>query len=105
VQDEPIKPTLKVPGTQRLKLKYDEVVSSCAVNLNLRHCPTVLVQSSSTTTSIIISLVGASELSVKMAVYMVQWCKLKHGHEFPAPGAALSSFAFHQAVDVDADAC
>jgi len=32
---------------------------------------TVLVQSSSTTTSIIISLVGASELSVKNAVFMV----------------------------------
>jgi Na+/phosphate symporter len=32
---------------------------------------TVLVQSSSTTTSIIIALVGSNELSVKMAVYMV----------------------------------
>ena len=32
---------------------------------------TVLVQSSSTTTSIIIALVGANELSVRIAVFMV----------------------------------
>jgi hypothetical protein len=27
VQVEPIKPTLKAPGTQRLKLKYDDMLS------------------------------------------------------------------------------
>jgi hypothetical protein len=57
---------MTAPGTRRLKLQHDELVSSSALNLELRHCPTVLVQSSSTTTSIIISLVGASELSVKV---------------------------------------
>jgi len=37
VQANPIKPsTLKAPGTKRLKLKYDEVLSSVAFNLNLR---------------------------------------------------------------------
>jgi hypothetical protein len=79
---------------------------------------TVLVQSSSTTTSIIISLVGASELSVKMAVYMVGWCKLKHLNwcsafkfafyppssscSFPLLPPHFSSFLLLPPVDVDA---
>ena len=36
VQVDPIKPTMKAPGAKRLKLKYDEVLSNFAYNLNLR---------------------------------------------------------------------
>jgi hypothetical protein len=36
VQVDPIKPTLKAPGTKRLKLKHDKLLSSFAVNFNLR---------------------------------------------------------------------
>ena len=37
MQVEPMKPMLKAPGTERLKRKYDEVLSSFAFNFNLRH--------------------------------------------------------------------
>ena len=37
VQVDPIKPTLKPPGTKRLKLEYDEPLSSFAFNFKLRH--------------------------------------------------------------------
>ena len=33
---DPIKPTLKVPGTKRLKLKHDKLLSTFAFNFNLR---------------------------------------------------------------------
>jgi hypothetical protein len=36
VQVDPIKPTLKAPGTRRLKLKYYELLSSFAFNSNVR---------------------------------------------------------------------
>jgi len=36
VQVDPIKHTLKAPGTKCLKLKYDELLSSFASNFNLR---------------------------------------------------------------------
>jgi hypothetical protein len=36
VQVDPIKPTLKPPGTKRLKLKYEKLVSSFGFNVNLR---------------------------------------------------------------------
>ena len=36
VQVAPIKPTLKAPGTKRLKLKCDEPLSNVAFNFNLR---------------------------------------------------------------------
>ena len=36
MQVDPIKPTLKVPETKRLKLKYDEPLSSFAFHFNLR---------------------------------------------------------------------
>ena len=36
MQDNPIKPTLKAPGTKRLKLKYDELLSTFAFKFNLR---------------------------------------------------------------------
>ena len=36
MQFYPINPTLNAPGTQRLKLQYDEVLSSFAFNFNLR---------------------------------------------------------------------
>ena len=32
----PIKPTLKAPGTKRLKLTYDKLLSSFAINFKLR---------------------------------------------------------------------
>jgi len=37
VQVDPIKPTLKAPGTKRLKLKVDDKLTKFAFNLNLRH--------------------------------------------------------------------
>ena len=36
VQVDPIKPTLKATGSERLKLKYDEPLSNFAFNFNLR---------------------------------------------------------------------
>jgi len=36
VQVDPIKPTLKAPGTKRLKLKHDEPLSNFAFKFNLR---------------------------------------------------------------------
>ena len=36
VQVEPMKPMSKAPGTERLKLKYDKLLSSFAFNFNLR---------------------------------------------------------------------
>ena len=36
VQVDPFKPTLKAPGTKRLKLKHDKLVSSFAFIFNLR---------------------------------------------------------------------
>ena len=36
MQVDPIKPTFKAPGTERLKLKYDKVLASFAFNFNLR---------------------------------------------------------------------
>jgi hypothetical protein len=36
VQVDPIKPTLKAPGTLRLNLKSDELLSNVAFNFNLR---------------------------------------------------------------------
>ena len=36
MQVDPIKPTMKAPGTKRLKLKYDEPLSGFGFNFNLR---------------------------------------------------------------------
>jgi hypothetical protein len=36
VQIDPIKPTLKAPGTKRLKLQCDELLSDFAFDFNLR---------------------------------------------------------------------
>ena len=38
MQVDPIKPKLKPPGIERLKLKYDEPPSNFAFKFNLRHC-------------------------------------------------------------------
>ena len=38
MQVAPIKPTLKAPGTKRLKLKYDKLLSSFAFKFSLRRC-------------------------------------------------------------------
>jgi hypothetical protein len=40
VQVDPIEPTLKAPGTNRLELQYNEVLSSFAFNFNLRRYTT-----------------------------------------------------------------
>ena len=44
MQVDPIKPTLKAPGTKRLKLKYDGLLSSFAFKFNLRRYNEVLVE-------------------------------------------------------------
>ena len=36
VQADPIKPTWKAPGTERLKLNYDQLVSNFAFKFNVR---------------------------------------------------------------------
>jgi len=36
VQVDPIKPTLKAPGTERLELKYEELLSNFGLKINLR---------------------------------------------------------------------
>jgi len=36
VQVDPVKSMLKAPGTKRLKLKYNELLSNIALNFNLR---------------------------------------------------------------------
>jgi hypothetical protein len=41
VQVDPIEPTLKAPGTNRLKVKYHKVLSSFAFKFNLRRYRTV----------------------------------------------------------------
>jgi len=38
VQVESIKPPLKAPGTKRLKLTYDKLLSNFAFSFNLRRC-------------------------------------------------------------------
>jgi len=43
VQVDPIKPKLKPPGCQRLKLSYDEPLSKFAFKFNLRRFNTVTV--------------------------------------------------------------
>ena len=53
---------------------------------------TVLVQSSSTTTSIIISLVGADELSVNTAVFMVMGANI--GTSVTNTIVAMGTFCF-----------
>jgi len=40
VQVDPFKRTLKPPGTKRLRLQYDELVSSVAFNFNMRRYTT-----------------------------------------------------------------
>ena len=41
MQVDPIKPTLKAPGTKRLKLEYYEMLSRFAFEFNLRRCTQV----------------------------------------------------------------
>jgi hypothetical protein len=46
VQVEPIKHTLKAPGTKRLKLQYGELLSSLPLKFNLRRY--IMVQTART---------------------------------------------------------
>ena len=43
VQVVPMKPVLKAPGSMLLKLSYDELLSSFALNIDLRRYTTVMV--------------------------------------------------------------
>jgi len=43
VQVDPIKPTLKAPGIERLKLKHEELLSNFGFKFNLRRYTTVMV--------------------------------------------------------------
>ena len=47
VQVDPFKPTLKAPGTERLKLKHDEPLSDFAFNFKLRRYTEDMERSSS----------------------------------------------------------
>ena len=42
MQGDPIKPTLKLPGTNRMKLEYEKLLSSVAFKFNLRRYSTEL---------------------------------------------------------------
>ena len=44
MQVDPIKPMLKAPGTERLKLEYDELLSTFAFKFNLRRYTKVIVE-------------------------------------------------------------
>ena len=46
MQVDPIKPTLKAPGSERLKLKYDEPLSNFAFNIYLRRYTEVQIEES-----------------------------------------------------------
>jgi hypothetical protein len=46
VQVDPIKPTLKAPGTRRLTLNCDELLSSSAFKINLRRYNVAAVEAS-----------------------------------------------------------
>ena len=43
VQVEPMKSMVKAPGTKRLKLKYDKLLSKFAFNFNLRRYNTTMI--------------------------------------------------------------
>ena len=75
MQVEPIKPTLKAPGTERLKLKYDELHSSVAFNFNLRRYSMVITEYNTSAASL---LAGAHRLAVglKLMSFMVGRCTL-----------------------------
>jgi hypothetical protein len=59
VQVDPIKATLKAPGTKRLKLKSDELLSSFAFNFNMRRYSK-----------------GGPYLAKMRISFVVGWCRL-----------------------------
>jgi len=65
VQFDPIIPTLKAPGTKRLKLKCDEPLSNFAFNINLRRCNKALA---SDETEMDVERAGIEALFAEMAV-------------------------------------
>ena len=65
MQFDPIKPTLKPPGTKRLKLKYDELLSSFAFNFNLRRYTTV--PGTATRTANGVTCIGYTDLPSRCA--------------------------------------
>ena len=77
VQVDPIKRTLKAPGTQRLKLKHDEPLSSYAFRFNLRRYKQM-------------NVVGWCRLTpIKPTLKAPEVKRLKLKHDEP-----LSNFAF-----------
>ena len=70
MQVDPIKPTLKAPEIQRLKLKYDEPLSSFAFKFNLRHYTEVCFSK---------SYPGASSSSTFVETYFAD-CMQAHTH-------------------------
>ena len=44
MQVEPIKPALNAPGTKRLKLTYDKMLSNVAFDINLRRYTVGLIR-------------------------------------------------------------
>jgi len=65
VQVDPIKPTLKEPGSKRLKLKYDGPLSNFGFNFSLRRY-------------IVVSVRGTMSVQdcITDCMYKVGWCRL-----------------------------
>jgi len=78
VQVDPIKPTLKAPGPERLKLKHEELLSKFGFKINLRRYIVVFV---SLLSLILTDLPGISTLRLMRAfrvfrLFKVRQCRL-----------------------------
>jgi len=71
VQAQPMKPTLKAPGSMHLKLKYDESPSKFAFKFNLRRYTECLRDRSNSTRREFSDFSSLAHLSA-----MVGWCRL-----------------------------
>jgi hypothetical protein len=68
VQVDTLKPTLKAPGTKRLKLDFDELLSSFAFKFNLRRYAKAIKNE--------VELAGMVEAHLRDGVAMVGRCRL-----------------------------
>jgi len=86
VQVDPIKPTLKAPGTKRLKVKYDKPLSKFAFKFNLRRY--TLVDNFSTVSSELKGggSVGRCRLTPGRCRLTPGRCRLTPGRCRPTPG-------------------